>query len=306
MSPKKKLGANRAKPKTSISKVAVARSTTTSPRFTATTGSRTKLGGGVLAYFCFEEKRPSGAFLRDLNSATGGAVLSVYESGEFTATAGAHITFRRPSGFDVESVILVGLGDRKKMSLDNYRQGAGMLSRLSGVKKAPVVSLDGEGEITPEIAQAVVEGYELGRWRMTDYKTDKKSKEEATSSPAPVIVTSTTRARDKAQRGIERGHIVAQAVGLCRRLANQPSNVLTPAVFAEEGSTFTLALRYDRVDLDGDRGEALEPGLNFRPFSDTVFKLSYRFGLESLGVRNVPGRDSFEDDGFIFSLSTYF
>ncbi len=78
-----------------------------------------------------------------------------------------------------------------------------------------------------------------------------------------------------------------------------------PYVFEEEGSAFTAVLRYDWVDLDGDHAEALEPGINFRPFSDTVFKFSYRFGFKGLGVRNVPGRN-LDDDGFVFSLASYF
>jgi hypothetical protein len=79
-----------------------------------------------------------------------------------------------------------------------------------------------------------------------------------------------------------------------------------PHVFGGEGATFTLVVRYDYVDIDGDRAEAIEPGLNFRPFADTVLKFSYRFGLRSLGIRDVPGRRRFDDDGFIFSLATYF
>jgi hypothetical protein len=79
-----------------------------------------------------------------------------------------------------------------------------------------------------------------------------------------------------------------------------------PSLFGEAGAAFTLVLRYDWVDLDGDRGEAIEPGINFRPFADTVFKFSYRFGLRPVGIRNVPGTEGFDDDGFVFSLSSYF
>jgi len=79
-----------------------------------------------------------------------------------------------------------------------------------------------------------------------------------------------------------------------------------PNIFGGEGARFTLVVRYDWVDLDGDHGEAIEPGINFRPFSDTVFKFSYRFGLQSLGIQNVPGREGFDDDGFVFSLASYF
>ena len=78
-----------------------------------------------------------------------------------------------------------------------------------------------------------------------------------------------------------------------------------PHVFAGDGAAFTVVARYDWIDLDGDRAQAIEPGINFRPIADTVFKFSYRFGLTRLGSGSPPGR-GMDDDGFVFSLSTYF
>lgn len=79
-----------------------------------------------------------------------------------------------------------------------------------------------------------------------------------------------------------------------------------PSIFAAPGARLGLVLRYDRVYLDGDRGEALEPGITFRPGSDTVFKLSYRWGFKTVGLDGIPGTEGFHDDGIIFSISTYF
>ncbi len=79
-----------------------------------------------------------------------------------------------------------------------------------------------------------------------------------------------------------------------------------PHVFGGDGARLSLALRWDWIDLDGDRGEIIEPGFSFRPVADTVFKFSYRFSLRSFGLRGVPGTETFDDDGFVFSLSTYF
>ncbi|GIW70867.1 MAG: hypothetical protein KatS3mg102_0409 [Planctomycetota bacterium] len=78
-----------------------------------------------------------------------------------------------------------------------------------------------------------------------------------------------------------------------------------PYVFDGEAARLGVALRYERVDLDGDIGEAIEPGLSFRPFADTVFKASYRFALRSLGERDVPGRRP-DDEGVVFGLASYF
>lgn len=78
-----------------------------------------------------------------------------------------------------------------------------------------------------------------------------------------------------------------------------------PRVFGDPGARFAVVARYDAVDLGGDRAQAVEPGLTFRPFADTVFKVSYRIGLTRLGSAAVS-RGGSHDDGVVFSLSTYF
>ena len=87
---------------------------------------------------------------------------------------------------------------------------------------------------------------------------------------------------------------------------NPITHRLVPYIFDDEGAALTAAVRYEYVDLDGDRGEALEPGVTVRPIADTVFKFSYRFGFKGVGIRNIPGGRGFDDDGFVFSLATYF
>jgi len=79
-----------------------------------------------------------------------------------------------------------------------------------------------------------------------------------------------------------------------------------PYLFDDAGSRLTFVLRFEYVDLDGDRGEVIEPGINFRPIADTVFKFSYRLTQKSIGLRDIPGRENFDDDGFVFSLASYF
>ena len=73
----------------------------------------------------------------------------------------------------------------------------------------------------------------------------------------------------------------------------------------DKSASLTAVVRYDFIDIDGDEAEAIEPGIALRPTADTVFKFSYRFSQDSLGVRGFPGR-LFDDEGFIFSLATYF
>ena len=202
--------------------------------YTAITSSGQSFTGDVLLYFCWEEKTPSSKFLKSLDSATGGAVRDAFAAEEFTGEANSMALFRKPVGWKVKAVLLIGVGKRKGLQPDAYRQAAGVASRHAFVKKASAIGLDGDGDISVEIASALVEGFELGRWKMTDYRTDAKTKTDSSRDPKLSIVTSSRMAAGVAQKGIDRGHIAAHAVGLCRRLANQPSNVLTPDTLAQE------------------------------------------------------------------------
>ncbi len=69
---------------------------------------------------------------------------------------------------------------------------------------------------------------------------------------------------------------------------------------ANDESTFTLVLRWDYTDLASNVRKRFTPGLNFRLREDTVFKFEYQFNRESGDL------DEDEDDGFVFSVATYF
>jgi hypothetical protein len=79
-----------------------------------------------------------------------------------------------------------------------------------------------------------------------------------------------------------------------------------PQLLSNHGAAVGVVVRYDSVDLDGEKGKAIEPGFTFRPAADTVFKFSYRVSPNSLGIRSVPGRQGFQDEGFVFSFASYF
>lgn len=79
-----------------------------------------------------------------------------------------------------------------------------------------------------------------------------------------------------------------------------------PFMFDQKGASIGLVFRYEYVDLNKDLGEVFEPGIVLRPSSDTAFKFSYRFTSRSIGLRTGPGREDFRDDGFVFSLTSYF
>ncbi|MFO0701718.1 MAG: hypothetical protein U0236_21065 [Nitrospira sp.] len=77
-----------------------------------------------------------------------------------------------------------------------------------------------------------------------------------------------------------------------------------------EGSTFTAAMRYDRVNTNLDRSgglgdlETLTIGLNFRPLEDAVFRLAYQFNMRATNAfTNMPITGN---NALILSMATYF
>lgn len=199
--------------------------------FICTTGNGQNASGATLVYFCNSEKRPSGTFLKALDRDSAGAVSAIYNSGEFSGELNTHATLRRPDGWDVDNVVLAGVG-AKSGGADNYRQAAGTISKLKVVKKSHELSFDSQSRLDTTRIAALVEGYQLGIWKLLDYKTGKDIGHPLDQTVS--ILSANRASAARAQKIVDRADTIAQAVALCRNLAFQPPNVLTPEILADE------------------------------------------------------------------------
>jgi len=86
---------------------------------------------------------------------------------------------------------------------------------------------------------------------------------------------------------------------------------LSPKRFGE-GSTFTAAIRYDKVntnqdDSNGTGGwgnmEQISFGLNYRPIEDAVFKISYQYQPKAFNPNTI---ERVHDSALVISAATYF
>jgi leucyl aminopeptidase len=185
-----------------------------------------------LIYFCVQDSLDKDPYLKEFNKELSGAIKKVFVSKEFEGKLNQTAVFYNSSGFKVDKVILVGLGEKDKVNVDSYRQAAGTLSRLTAVKKsADLAFFFGVGENETK-GEAVVEGLLLGRFNMLDYKTGTEDKNEVTET---VTFYGTNKSQaDHLQKGMNHGEIIADGVILSRRLAAHPGNVLPPRIFADE------------------------------------------------------------------------
>ncbi len=203
-----------------------------SKNFLTQVGDATKVVGDTLIYLCYESEAPSGSFLKQLDFETEGAVSAVYANDEFAGKLNSTALFRAPAGWGVRNILLTGVGKRAGIKLDNFRQAAGTISRHVAVKKAEDVIFDCQSELDANRAQALVEGYRLGSWKMLDYKSDPEVKKETNQTIS--VLCANRKVENKTSKGVERGAIIGAAVSQCRRLAFHPSNYLTPAKLAEK------------------------------------------------------------------------
>ena len=127
---------------------------------------------------------------------------------------------------DAGSRLFVGLGKGEDVSLRAIRRAAASASRaLSKHAAAATTLLDDAGARDADGARALAEGFALGAYRFTEYKSD----------PEPHQLEA-VRVLDDSQGvadGLTRGARIAQAVNAARDLVNEPGGVLTPPVFAE-------------------------------------------------------------------------
>ncbi len=124
-------------------------------------------------------------------------------------------------------VLLMGLGEKQKLSTQTIRIVSGTVTRFGIKMKINNVGIECFCK-DEDSCQAMGEGLILGSYQFIDYKTDKKKIFELAS--ASILRC------DKPDK-IKKGVVIGKAICDARDLANHPGNITTPthlAKFAEE------------------------------------------------------------------------
>ncbi|SYZ74115.1 putative cytosol aminopeptidase [Candidatus Zixiibacteriota bacterium] len=227
-------------------------------KFQARASNIVKIKADALIVFCRENGYGKDDLLKSLDRVLGGVIKNAASSEEFTGKSNQ--TFILYPGKPALSarVILVGLGEDKKVNSDSFRQAAGTASRLTAVKKSKDVAFYlGQGE-KDDVAQAIIEGFQLGRFNMLDYKTDNNN---GKSKLATVSIYGASAGQISGfEKAIKRGEIIAESVIMARRLAMHPGNVITPNSFALEAKAAARKYGLKCTVLDEKRIKAEKMG----------------------------------------------
>lgn len=209
----------------------------------------------ALAVAVYEGEKPSEGWLGELNQRTGGTLVSLSETGEFTGKAGESAYLPNPGDVKAKRLLLLGAGKEAEFDAHTTRKLAGTATRALRKKKARSIAFALRGTSVSEHAQAAAEGALWSLFEPNKYHTN--SKEDDSPVDALTLANGDVTALSA---GIERGRIIAEAANFGRDIINEPSNVMTPTALAGKAEEVAKEFGLELDVLDEARMRELGMG----------------------------------------------
>jgi leucyl aminopeptidase len=257
-----------------------------------TTGSYRELDVQALAIAVFKDEKADEGFLKELDTAIGGAIKSVIESEELKGKEAETVYLHLIANTEIKAkrVLLVGVGPRDEYSTAQVSQMAGTAARTLRGKNAKSIAivprLEGAAE---DIGSVVVEGAIMGMFEPDKYRTS--DKEERTIDRLTVVMDGAD--DTQLQRGVERGKSIGESVNFTRDLANEPGAYMTPTIMADRAREVATesGLSIDVLDESRMEQEGMGSLLSVSRGSDEPGKL--------IILRYTPSNATAEADGLL-------
>lgn len=130
-----------------------------------------------------------------------------------------------------QKILLLGLGKKEKLSNAKIRNSFAAAMKKIAALKAKTASIFLYKELAP-FSQSIAEGLGLANYQIAKYKTG-KALDELKKSEIEEIIFITKNEKEFAP-ALNKGFEIADAVNKIKDMVNAPSNILTPAEFAEK------------------------------------------------------------------------
>ncbi len=190
---------------------------------------------GAVVVNLFEGVTAPGGATGAVDRATDGAISALIKEGEIKGRRGELTLIHTLGSIAPKRVLVAGLGKAESFTLDGVRGVAAETARrLSGIgveSAATIVHGAGIAELDPKAsAQALAEGVVMGMYRFDKYKSNSSD-----SSLSEMTVVEFDESKlDALRQGVDEGCVIGEAVNLCRDMANEPANNMTPSDMAEQ------------------------------------------------------------------------
>ena len=154
------------------------------------------------------------------------------DGGDFTGKEGETAVLYPGDAISASRLLLVGLGEREKFTLDRLRRASATTAKKArslGVSEAMISLRAPDGANEADAARAAAEGATLGLYRFRKHKSGTGDDER---DPERIDLLA---AEDESAtaRGAEAGEKISGGASLARDLANEPANIATPEFLAD-------------------------------------------------------------------------
>ncbi|MDQ6963384.1 MAG: leucyl aminopeptidase [Mariprofundales bacterium] len=186
---------------------------------------------------------------KQIQQTTNSSLTPYLRKFDSTGKFGETITIYDPDHTECRRLILLGVGDEKKLTLNRLRQLAAKIARRlqrggTSTVALCLTELTIKGADSSAKAQAVAEGVWLGLYRFDKYKSDKSAPSHPLKSVTLLIES--RKQLNEVNHAITIAKATSSGVCFARDLANEPGNICTPTYLAEAAQS----LAGDSVEVE--------------------------------------------------------
>ena len=198
-------------------------------------GDITQQRVGAIVVNLFEGVTAPGGATGAVDRALDGGISKLIEDGEIKGKRGEMTLIHTLDRMAPSRVLVAGLGKASDFTVDAVRTVAAetcrRLRRVGVETVATIAHGAGIGGIDASASgQAIAEGSVLGTYRFDKYKSSDGDRKDIRELE---IVEADADKVSSLEEGVATGIVVAEAVNLCRDMANEPANAMTPTRMSE-------------------------------------------------------------------------
>jgi leucyl aminopeptidase len=216
------------------------------------------LDADVVFLPAFEAEAPGQAIER-LDPVTRGAVTRAIGTKEFQGKP--HEVFLSPiaDGWRAQRLALIGCGRAADFDTERLRRVATAAATAARQRRFARVAFINRTNLPADAAvQAIAEGFVLASFNPDPYKNERGN---AAAEQMTILDGGGTADADALERAVERGRVLGESCNISRDLCNEPSNVLTPSVFADRAAAIGRSAGLSVEILDEEELARLRMGL---------------------------------------------
>jgi leucyl aminopeptidase len=231
----------------------------------------------ILCVGQFADTKTVDRTLKQLDAKLDGALEQVIKLGDFKGEAGSIALIYTGGKIGAKRVLLVGLGDKKKATLDSLRRSAAAAAKKAVAMKAKRIAVALHRGINHGLearatkfdlvrcGQVTAEGIYFGSYTYDEFMTSEK--DGRSESLAVELIDDNGSAARKLGKGVQVGSVIGEAQNFARTLTNRPANVMYP----------------ERIAAEAKKMAAVLPGLSCTVFDDRQLRAKKMGGIMAVG-----------------------